>query len=253
NVSHIPQWLSDLLSSIATGSGQATRRLYTDNELAVVQVRQPVILNGIDIAGLGEDLMDRAIAISCPPVEGAQTEADLWDKARKAATRILGALLNAAVVALKNRASVSIPPDRRPRMLDFATWVKAAEPALHQVPSWRDLDFLELYAVNRRQASDEILEADPVGALLLKLGGDRGWEGSASELLDTLEGMLEDERGPEKADKIIRGKRWPSAPHVLGARLRRLVPQLKAAGIVARQHRSGTRGRIWILEPDVPF
>jgi len=78
NLSSMPQWLSDLLSSIATGSGQATRRLYTDNDLAIVQVRQPVILNGIDITGMGEDLMDRAIALSCPPVEGAQTEADLW-------------------------------------------------------------------------------------------------------------------------------------------------------------------------------
>ncbi len=253
NLSGVPKWLSDLLSSIATGSGQATRRLYTDNELAVVQVRQPIILNGIDIAGLGEDLMDRAVAVACPPVEGAQTEGELWRKAREASPRILGALLNAAVVALKNRANVTISPYRRPRMLDFATWVKAAEPALHQVPAWKGVDFLELYAANRRQASDEMLEADPVGALLLRLAGDQRWEGSASELLDTLERMLEDEHGLEKAKQIIKGKRWPSAPHVLGVRLRRLVPQLKAAGIVARQDRSGTRGRTWILEPDVPF
>jgi len=253
NLSSMPQWLSDLLSSIATGSGQATRRLYTDNDLAIVQVRQPVILNGIDITGMGEDLMDRAIALSCPLVEGAQTEADLWDNARKAAPRILGALLNAAVVALKNRASVSIPPEKRPRMLDFATWVKAAEPVLHQVPAWKDLDFLELYAANRRQASDEILDADPLGALLLKLAGERRWEGSASELLDTLEGMLEDERGPEKAKQIIKGKRWPSAPHVLSARLKRLVPQLKSAGVSVSFARTGSRGRTWTLEPECPF
>jgi energy-coupling factor transporter ATP-binding protein EcfA2 len=253
NLSSMPRWLSDLLSSIATGSGQATRRLYTDNELAVIQVRQPVILNGIDIAGLGEDLMDRAIVLPCPPVEGVQTEAKLWDSARKTAPRILGALLDAAVVALKNRPGVNIPPERRPRMLDFATWIKAAEPALHQVPAWRDMDFLELYAANRRLASDELLEADPVGVMLLELAGERRWEGSASQLLDTLERMLEDERGPDKAAQIIKGKRWPSAPHVLGVRLRRLVPQLKAAGVVARQDRTGTRGRTWTLEPDVPF
>ncbi len=253
NLSSMPRWLSDLLSSVATGSGQATRRYYTDNELAVVQVRQPVILNGIEVAGLGEDLMDRAIVLSCPPVEEARTEAELWCEARQTAPRILGALLNAAVVALKNRASISIPADRRPRMLDFATWVKAAEPYLRQVPAWGDLDFLEVYAANRRQASDEVLEADPLGALLLKLAGERRWQGSASELLDTLEGMLEDECGPDRATKIMRGKRWPSAPHVLGARLQRLVPQLKAAGIAARRGRSGTSGRAWILEPAVPF
>jgi hypothetical protein len=249
----MPRWLSDLLSSIATGSGQATRRLYTDNELAVVQVRQPVILNGIDIIGLGEDLMDRAIILYCPPVEGAWTEAELWRRAREIAPRILGALLDAAVFALKNRPGVNIPPDRRPRMLDFATWIKAAEPALRQVPAWRDTDFLELYAANRRQASDELLEADPVGVMLLELASERRWEGSASQLLDTLERMLEDERGPDKAAQIIKGKRWPSAPHVLSARLRRLIPQLKSAGISASFARSGPRGRLWTLEPECPF
>ncbi len=92
---------------------------------------------------------------------------------------------------------------------------------------------------------------DPLGALLLKLAGERRWQGSASELLDTLEGMLEDECGPNRATKIMRGKRWPSAPHVLGARLQRLVPQLEAAGIAARRGRSGSSGRAWILEPEV--
>ena len=252
NLSSMPRWLSDLLSSIATGSGQATRRLYTDNELAVVQVRQPVILNGIDIPGLGEDLMDRAIAITCPPVAGAQTEADLWQKARAAAPRILGALLTVTSAALRNRSEVDIPPEERPRMLDFATWIKAAEPSLRRVPEWKDVDFLQLYEANRQQSSDEILEADPLGALLVRLAREGRWEGSASELLEALEQMLENEHGPDKAMQIIKGKRWPSAPHVLGARLRRLVPQLRAAGIAARRDRSGPRGRAWILQPEEP-
>lgn len=253
NVSSVPQWLSDLLSSIATGSGQATRRLYTDSELAVVQVRQPVLMNGIDVVGLGEDLMDRALVLNCPPVEGAQTEEQLWRKAREAAPRILGALLDAAVVALKNRASVTIPPGKRPRMLDFATWTKAAEPALHQVPAWRGLDFLKLYAANRRQASSELLEADPVGALIVKLAGERRWEGSASELLQALEGMLEGERGPEKAGQVVKGRHWPAAPNVLSIRLRRLIPHLKSAGIAVNFDRTGPRGRLWTLEPECPF
>ena len=138
-------------------------------------------------------------------------------------------------------------------MLDFASWVAGAGPVLCQLPSWKDLDFLELYAANRRQASNELLDADPVGALLLKLVGERRWEGSASELLDTLEGMLEEKRGPEKAKQIIKGKRWPAAPHVLSAHLRRLTPQLKSAGIVVSFTRSGPRGRLWTLQPECPF
>jgi hypothetical protein len=253
NLSSMPRWLSDLLSSISTGSGQATRRYYTDNELAVVQVQQPVILNGIEVAGLGEDLMDRAIVISCPPVSEARTEADLWRRAHEVAPRILGALLSAAVVALRNRRSVVIPVEKRPRMLDFATWVKAAEPYLRRVPAWRDIDFLALYEANRRQASDEVLEADPLGRLLVRLASERCWEGTASDLLDALEGMLEEDLGPGKADKVIKGKRWPSAPHILSARLRRLVPQLRSSGIAVSFVRSGARGRLWTLEPECPF
>jgi len=65
--------------------------------------------------------------------------------------------------------------------------------------------------------------------------------------------MLEDERGTDKAKQIMKGKRWPSAPHVLGARLRRLVPQLKAAGVLVNYTRTGPQGRTWTFEPEVPF
>ncbi len=99
NLSFVPTWLSDLLSSIATGSGQMTRRLYTDSEVALVEARRPVILNGISILGLGKDLMDRAIVLSLNRPRTAETEQTLWNEAREAAPDILAGLCDAASCA----------------------------------------------------------------------------------------------------------------------------------------------------------
>src|SRR5262249_36458747 len=47
NVSHVEPWLSDALCRLSTGSGFATRALYTNDEEALFDAKRPVLLNGI--------------------------------------------------------------------------------------------------------------------------------------------------------------------------------------------------------------
>src|SRR5262249_30177683 len=61
NLSHLPDWLSDGLCCLATGSGFATRELYTDADEAIFAARRPVVLNGIEEVATRGDLLDRAI------------------------------------------------------------------------------------------------------------------------------------------------------------------------------------------------
>jgi 5S rRNA maturation endonuclease (ribonuclease M5) len=249
NLSSVPPWLSDFLSGIATGTGQANRKLYTDHELEIVQVRKPIVMNGIDISGLRADLLDRTIVISCQPIEELQAERHLLDRTREVAPRILGALLEAAAVALKNLGTTHIPAEKRPRMLDFALWVKAAEPFLQQVDAWRDLDVLELYAASRRGTSDDMLGSDLVGNLVNDLlTATARWEGTASDLLGVLETSLERECGSAKANRLMASRQWPSGPPAMGKRLKRLVPHLKAVGILVQPPSGHSNGRIWVLQ-----
>jgi hypothetical protein len=69
NLSHIAQWLSDALCRIATGSGFATRELYTDTDEAIFSVQLPIVLNGIVEVVIAGDLQDRSIVLTLPTIE----------------------------------------------------------------------------------------------------------------------------------------------------------------------------------------
>ena len=239
NLSNVPGWLSDLLSSVATGGGLTSRRLYTDNDVSVIQARNPIMLNGIGVSGLGADLIDRAICVTCPPLDAIRAESDLWADCRRAAPEILGALLDAAVVALRDRDSVKIPAGRRPRMLDFARWVVAAEPELQKV--WPGVSFLDVYETNRKTASADMLEASELGRLLVRMDH---FEGTASDLKMALEAKIRNGNDYDTANYLLHEKGWPTSAARFGIILTRLVPQLAACGVFLRKNSR----RVWKLE-----
>src|SRR5262249_18401328 len=47
NISDLPAWLSDGLCRLATGSGFATRELYSDDDEVIFVATRPIIVNGI--------------------------------------------------------------------------------------------------------------------------------------------------------------------------------------------------------------
>lgn len=220
NLSRIPAWLSDLLSSIATGGGQATRKLYSDSDLACVDAQRPILLNGIEVIGLGADLMDRAIVLTLDKPQKRKVESAYWQEVEEARPYILGGLCTAISCALRNRGAVTIDNDVIPRMADFAFWVKAAEEALHEVKAFKGLDFLDIYAVNRKRVGEEILEASVIGPALISVA-ESEWKGTATELLKKL--TIET---PERVEL----KGWPKTPESLGRMLMRLASALCEAG-----------------------
>jgi hypothetical protein len=68
NVSELGGRLSDAICSLASGGGYATRRLYTDRDETIIEARRPVILNGIAGIVKRDDLADRALQLTLPPV-----------------------------------------------------------------------------------------------------------------------------------------------------------------------------------------
>ena len=220
NLSHVPQWLSDTLCRLATGGGFATRELYTDREEVLFQADRPVLLNGIEELATRGDLLDRSLVVSLPPIPEArrQPERGLIGEFDRLRPRILGALLDAVVAALRNLDKMR--EMKLPRMADFALWMVAAEPGLE----WKSGTFMAAYQTNREVANEVAIEASPIAALVLDLLARKGdFEGTASDLLRMLN---------ERADpNAMRTRGWPQTASHLSNVLRRLAPNLRSSGI----------------------
>jgi hypothetical protein len=227
NVSGMSAWLSDALCRVASGAGFGTRRLYEDDEEALFDGARPIILNGIEDVIERPDLAERAIFWTCELIaeENRRSEEEIWKTFGGIHAAVLGKLLDAVSVGLRNASELT--PPLLPRMADFAKWAMACEPAL-----WRPGEFLRAYHANILGAVESVLEASPVAVAVRKFmeGLDRdvgaqtvAWKGAASELLALLANAA--------GDKAAKSKDWPTNGRALSGRLRRAASFLRRVGI----------------------
>lgn len=220
NLSYVDGDQSDWFCRIATGGGFATRALYTNNEEVLIDVCRPVLLNGIPSLASRPDLADRAVALTLPTMtaEARRPEAAFWAEFDVAAPRILGALFDGVSMALRNRATATLP--RLPRMADFALWSAAGFPAF----GWKPVQFVDAYEANRARGIEEVIEADPLAMAVLEIVAER------SSYIATATALLA-EINLKVATDVSRDKTWPKNARSLSSRLRRLAPALRSQGI----------------------
>lgn len=230
NQSRLKQWQSDSLSAIATGGGIEKRQLYTDDNLVTIDTMNPIIMNGIDISGIGNDLLDRAIFLHLKEPTERKVEKEIWEKFDEYHSRILGGLCDALSTTLEKRSWVEVTQEEMTRMADFSQWLKAAEPAIQQIEGLEDINPTDIYHGNRQNAGRDALQESDLGSALVKFlelqePNEDGvlWEGSSSELLDQLE--------RNASTKIVESKYWPGSPVSLGKRLKRVATTLSKVGI----------------------
>jgi putative DNA primase/helicase len=218
NMSHLADWLSDPLCSLATGTGFGTREHCSNTSEVNFKGARPIMLNGIPNLGDRADFADRSIHVLLQPIakEHRQAESDYWRTVEARLPLIFGAILDAVARALRDRASAPQPVTR---MADFELFVSAAEPAL----GWEPGTFLAAYLANREGAIEQALEADPLGDAVCQLVEHEDWGGTPSALLARLSEKVSD---PER--KL---PSWPKAANKLRDRLRRLAPALRTKGI----------------------
>lgn len=231
NLSSVRPWLSDALCRLSTGGGFSTRALYTDGEEKIFDGTRPVLLTGIDIGIEREDLMDRCIFLSLPPIDedGRVTEAEVSKRFSASCPSALGCLFDAVVCALRRLPDVRLA--RPPRMADFATWVCAAEPAL----GWPEGSFLNAYQRNRAESNSLALETSSLFRPIIRLLEDGPWEGTATELMSAvrnlqLTGMALEDVGPV-----------PEKLHAFSQAFHRLAPNLRQAGVNVKFGRTAGR------------
>jgi len=219
NLSHLPAWLSDALSSLSTGGGLGTRELYSDEDEVLFDATRPIIVNGIEEIATHSDFLDRSLAVTLPEIapERRRAEKEFWSAFEASRPAILGAFLNGVVAALRTLPDVHL--DERPRMADFAEWVTAAEAGL----GWASGAFMTAYAGNREDTNILALDANPVSAPLRTLVAEGDFEGTATTLLKALHDRVD--------DAVTRQPGWPKGARGLSGLLRRLAPNLRAVGV----------------------
>jgi hypothetical protein len=135
----------------------------------------------------------------------------------RAVTRGLVPSVDAVSAALRNLPTTHI--EGLPRMADFALWATAAESGF----GLQSGEFLTVYRGNRDTANETALESSPVAKYVLNVAGASEWSGTSGELLERIETMASD---GEKRLKV-----WPKNPRSLSGILKRLAPNLRAAGV----------------------
>jgi hypothetical protein len=230
NLSGLSADLSDGLCRLATGGGFSTRELYTDTSEVLLEAQRPAILTGITAITTRADLADRSLIVTLPPIaeRDRRREADLWSDFEAVRPRVLGALFSAISGALDNSGTAQLAT--LPRMADFAEWVTCAEPAL----GWRAGTFMRAYGRNRGEAAGGAIDGDPVAEAVRKLVADCGeWEGSATDLLHALAGLV--------SQSVTQSRAWPKSPQLLSGHLLRAAPALRSTGIDVARERVNTR------------
>jgi putative DNA primase/helicase len=263
NVSTISTTVSDMMSETSTGYGNTKKKLYTDEDTHRRFYKRPQAFSAINEAIVRGDLASRAMVITAPPVEKYRRQADINAEFEEARPRILGALLDAVVSALRH--SDEEPPSLS-RMADFITFIWRARYAL----GWSGFDFLRAYELNRKTALLTVFEGDSFAFQILtfiqglaKIARDPGlpapaekgppveramkagvviWTGNAKALLDQLPATEGDRKQ----------RWWPANENRVRSTLRRAQTALANQGVgMDLDSRSHKHGRLIKLEADI--
>ena len=236
NISRVQPWLSDALCRLATGGGFATRELYSDDDEVLFDAQRPIILNGIEELATRSDLLDRALLFLLPHIpEGERMdEATFWSEFEAQHPSLFGALLDVLVEVIRTLPRVRT--SKLPRQADFARRGAAAAASL----GWDAEVFSQAYKENRQVGHVGAIEGSAVARALTKfMDGREEWAGTATELLEALTASA--------SGSGSKGKGWPTGPQALSNALRRVVPNLREAGLDVDFGRESGRKRSRVI------
>jgi len=239
NISYLGQEYQDALCVMATGGAHATRTLYTNKEEVIIELRKPIILNGITVNVTAQDLLDRSLHIELPPVKTRLQSRDVEKAFALQYAEFVGALLDQFVAALNVLDGIVIAEEDKPRMVDFSYLGEA----VFQANGFSENIFIDLYKSMRQKGVHRTIESSPIGLSLLThlQNNPEGWTGKLIELLAQL-----------NTNKPIGETNWPRSAKGMGDALRRLSPALRTLGFNCISNQKTSGSIIWEISPIPP-
>jgi hypothetical protein len=219
NISHLHAPMQDAFCVLSTGGGFAKRKLYSDADEAVIQVKRPVAMNGIAVAITAQDLVDRTITVETSVITERAEVTDIWRQFKEQHPRLLGALLNVFAETLRLLPTVNLPPDRRPRLAEFARLGMAVALATgHKAER-----FMKEFEAARAEAIARTIDSSPVATAIIEW-----FEARKCQPREDTVGVLFKEVEyfrPSGTDA------WPKSAKGFGDALRRAAPALRTLEI----------------------
>jgi hypothetical protein len=236
NISHLGQDYQDALCVLATGGALTKRTLYTNKDEVIIELRKPIILNGISVNVTAQDLLDRSLHIELPPVQSRLQSRAVEEHFADSQAKIVGALLDQFVAALGVLGRVEIADADKPRMVDFAYLGEA----VYQANGIEAGAFVTCYRAMRQKGVHRTIESSPVGLALLTFleNHPNGWNGKMIELLACLQPF-----------KPIGEANWPKSAKAMGDALRRLSPALRTLGLECKSSQKVGGSIYWEIKP----
>ena len=234
NMRSISPPMSDQLCVASTGGTFGVRRLYTNDEQALLRLHGAVILNGIHLQIEQPDLAQRCRVVRLSALKDADRLPD--DVLRARFEQDLPSIMR-GLYELVAKILMALPTAEvlhATRMLSFSRWIAAFEkvngmPGGHLQATYKDMT---------EEAQLDAVMDDPVGEAVVALMeqeekrfGD--WSGTPTELLRALEALID--------PFVQRTRDWPKSPIALSKRLQSLQTALGAQGITVQASRGRTR------------
>ncbi len=229
NQNTMPEWAADTTCRLVTGEADSKRKLYTDDEDVIIELKRGVLLNGINLPTDRGDVLDRSLVVELEriPDRERRTEDEMWERFGKEHPRLLGALFDVLSKAIARKASLKL--SRRPRLADWGEYAAS----VYEVMGWGAETFLRDWDEVVKVQNQATLDGSPVAQAVIKFMEDKDeYFATSSELHRKLEGVAE-----SLGVSIVRDKAWPKSARWLWRRIKEVLPLLVAAGIEAvREH-----------------
>jgi len=228
NQNTVPEWAADTLCRLVTGEADSKRRLYTDDEDVIIELRRAVLLNGINVPTDRGDVLDRSLVVELERIPDGErkTEEELWERFEAEHPKLLGALFDALSKAIALKPSLKL--SRRPRLADWGEYAAS----VYEVMGWGAETFLEDWDEVVKIQNQATLDGSPVAQAIIKFMEDKeDYTGTSSELHGKLEGVAE-----SLGVSVVRDKAWPKSARWLWRRIKEVLPLLVAAGIEASRN-----------------
>jgi hypothetical protein len=232
NQNTIPEWAADTLCRLVTGEADSKRRLYTDDEDVIVELRRAVLLNGINVPTDRGDVLDRSLVVELERIPDGErkTEEELWERFEVEHPKLLGALFHVLSKAIALKPSIKL--SRRPRLADWGEYAAA----VYEVMGWGAETFLTDWDEVVKVQNQATLDGSPVAQAVIKFMDDKEeYTGTSSELHSKLKTVA-----AQLGVDVDRDKAWPKSARWLWRRIKEVLPLLVAAGIDAKRDRPDT-------------
>lgn len=241
NVNQLSRTQSDILCRAITGAGNEKRELYTTDDSFIRSFIRAVGINGISMPVEKSDLFSRMILLPWESITERKTDAEMKDKIKKDAPKLIGAILDTLVQAMKLYPTVETKLNVR--MSDFAKWGCAVTIAL----GLKQGVFEKAYLENIKSQDEEAVRASMVAEMIIRYmkNMDLSYiEGSATDLKKMMENFENppDEHGKPIGDLLSKREGWPKNNTRFGRELSEVATSLTAIGYKVTTPKKG-RGK----------